>query len=571
MTDEPLTVTVRARIPDPRHDEILYALGERFGSLTRSLISPLADILAIRDAKTRKAAYAALKRETCARHRVSARYYNSARMAAEGLVRGRKESADRNLSLLRKRSRAEQGKLRRLGKELAKAEKADAAERAEFLRRSGRPCRRPESAEISRIRCLIRNRTRRLDSLGARILRETAQKERPTGIMIGRGAMRRRHLMTGPEFDAAWRRARSGNVLIAGSGDEADGNQSCKIDLSDLDRGLIHVRVRPMTAGAVRTEDWVLIRDVPLSDHAVRALLAVRGRVRAREEAALLSGGRALGTGEPVTVRFLASAPPATPGRPPASDFEILVTVREEVPARVAPSGLTLGVDLNADHAAWAVINAQGNPVATGTVPMPLRQLTSGQRDAVIGDACAELVRIAVLHGCDAIAIEDLDLSGKAPARFADASRAAAALPTRKFAETIRRRAVRAGLRVSAVNPAWTSVLGRVNYSYPNGLTVHEGAAIVIARRSRGLSERVRNHRQRRLDAVTGPEDTRSRPEPPDPKTLAAALRGFAASERVRCGRFRAPSSRAEWAETLAAARTLRSGGRGRARSGANP
>jgi IS605 OrfB family transposase len=79
----------------------------------------------------------------------------------------------------------------------------------------------------------------------------------------------------------------------------------------------------------------------------------------------------------------------------------------------------------------------------------------------------------------------DLEGSGAGYARMLS-SLAYAAIQT-----TLRRRAARAGVELVAVNPAYTSVIGRVNYARRYGLSAHCAAAVAIARRAAGLSERV--------------------------------------------------------------------------------
>lgn len=54
----------------------------------------------------------------------------------------------------------------------------------------------------------------------------------------------------------------------------------------------------------------------------------------------------------------------------------------------------------------------------------------------------------------------------------------------------VRSRAFKEGIQVLAVNPAFTSLIGRLKFSERYGLTVHQSAALVIGRRSMGLSER---------------------------------------------------------------------------------
>lgn len=55
----------------------------------------------------------------------------------------------------------------------------------------------------------------------------------------------------------------------------------------------------------------------------------------------------------------------------------------------------------------------------------------------------------------------------------------------------IESRAYRKGVEVLSVDPAYTSVIGRIKYALKRGLSLHESAALCIARRGSGLSEKV--------------------------------------------------------------------------------
>ena len=66
------------------------------------------------------------------------------------------------------------------------------------------------------------------------------------------------------------------------------------------------------------------------------------------------------------------------------------------------------------------------------------------------------------------------------------------------MATSMRSRATRYGVEVSEVNPAYTSVIGRVKFSKRYGLSTHGSAALCIGRRLLGCSERL----PRRLDSV---------------------------------------------------------------------
>ncbi|WP_444508950.1 hypothetical protein, partial [Enterobacter mori] len=53
------------------------------------------------------------------------------------------------------------------------------------------------------------------------------------------------------------------------------------------------------------------------------------------------------------------------------------------------------------------------------------------------------------------------------------------------------RMALRNGLSVKTVNPAYTSVIGKLKYSKKYGISVHETAAFTIARRGLELQEQL--------------------------------------------------------------------------------
>lgn len=50
---------------------------------------------------------------------------------------------------------------------------------------------------------------------------------------------------------------------------------------------------------------------------------------------------------------------------------------------------------------------------------------------------------------------------------------------------------IREGVEIIKVKPQFTSKIGLYKYCHQNGMVVHNGAAMVIARRSYNLKERV--------------------------------------------------------------------------------
>ena len=81
----------------------------------------------------------------------------------------------------------------------------------------------------------------------------------------------------------------------------------------------------------------------------------------------------------------------------------------------------------------------------------------------------------------------------------------------------IKFRAFRFCVEVHEVNPAFTSIIGRVKFSKRYGLSVHESAALCIGRRFLGVSEKFPRHQAEIADGkggyVTLPLPVRNRGE----------------------------------------------------------
>ena len=89
--------------------------------------------------------------------------------------------------------------------------------------------------------------------------------------------------------------------------------------------------------------------------------------------------------------------------------------------------------------------------------------------------------------------IEELDFSKKKQELQGTDPRYARMLSSfncHKIASGIDGACFRAGVGVVKINPAYTSVIGAVNYAQVKGISVHMAAALAIARRGLGLSEK---------------------------------------------------------------------------------
>ena len=164
-----------------------------------------------------------------------------------------------------------------------------------------------------------------------------------------------------------------------------------------------------------------------------------------------------------------------------------------DVPAVTDRRRGAIGVDLNADHLAVAETDSSGNCINAWRVPLVTYGKNTNQAEAIIGDAVASVVEYAREVG-KPIVIEKLDFRQKKSVLEGESrkySRMLSSFSYGKIKAYFLSRGYREGVEVHQVNPAYSSVVGRVKFMERYGLTVHQAAALVLARRLLGCSERI--------------------------------------------------------------------------------
>ena len=152
----------------------------------------------------------------------------------------------------------------------------------------------------------------------------------------------------------------------------------------------------------------------------------------------------------------------------------------------------TIGVDLNADHLAVAETDASGNYVNAWRVPLVTYGKSTHQAEALIGDAVSGVVVQYARQVGKPIVIERLDFRQKKAVLEGQSrkySRMLSSFSYGKIKAYFVSRGYRQGVEVHQVNPAYSSVIGRVKFMERYGLSVHQAAALVLARRSLNCSE----------------------------------------------------------------------------------
>ena len=115
------------------------------------------------------------------------------------------------------------------------------------------------------------------------------------------------------------------------------------------------------------------------------------------------------------------------------------------------------------------------------------------QAEAIIGDAVAGVIEHSREVG-KPIVIERLDFRQKKAVLEGENRRYSWMLSSFSYGKIkayFLSRGYQEGVEVHPVNPAFSSVIGRVKFMERYGLSVHQAAALVLARRLLGCSERI--------------------------------------------------------------------------------
>ena len=448
-----LVGTYQTRIADygdvePTHGEAaLAAYVELYGRVQRKLF---ADFSAGKSP-------ASLKKVYLQRYGIPARMFNGVRVSLEGKVSAVQKSMGLRLDNLQ----------RRIGR--AEQQIADAAEHGRLDQ--------------------VHQKKRRLANLRHRLSALEAD------ISVGRVRLcfgskrlwRKQHNLetngyaSHEEWLRDWQDARSDEFFVLGSRDETAGCQLCVANVTD--DGTLALRLRMPDSLAERHGKYLLIENVRFAyghDQVFAALqsnfeYAGYQRQHGEREA------RSTELGQAISYRF----------KWDGKGWRVFVSTNMMgVPVVTDQRRGAIGVDLNADHLAIAETDASGNCLNAWRVPLATYGKSTHQAEALIGDAVAGVVEYA-REVSKPIVIEKLDFRQKKAILEGQSRRYSRMLSSFSYGKVkayFISRGYREGVEVHQVNPAFSSVIGRVKFMERYGLSVHQAAALVLARRLLGCS-----------------------------------------------------------------------------------
>jgi len=430
----------------PVQEKVLEAFAELFGRVERSLFAALQTGKSITD----------IKREFLGRFGITARQFNAIAAGLKGKIASVKERRPGLIMETKER-------IRKAKKVVGKLEK-----------------RSPGSEKLHQ-------KKRRLHLLEQRL--EAMQADQENGIVRicfgsrklfrAQFALEENGYQDIAEWRADWKNRRTGQLFLLGSKDETAGNQSCQAVLEEDGSLKLCLRL-PDALGMPGKRLTIQSVRFAYGHEAILAALAASQRISAKTKAGMQIRKR---DGCAISYRFLRDE----------KGWRVFASIEAQpVPETTRREAGAFGIDVNIDHLAVAEIDRFGNLVRSRRIDMNLYGKTTEQAKALIGDAAVSIAGLATKAG-KPVVIEKLDLFGKrAELEAVDPARARkiSSFACSKVTSMLKAACFRAGVEVIEVNPAYTSVIGAVNHARRSGVSVHQGAALAVARRGLGLSER---------------------------------------------------------------------------------
>ena len=370
--------------------------------------------------------------------------FNSVRVSVEGKVSGARESQQWQIESLGRRTE-------RAGQQIVEAHKR---------------------GDLN----AVHNKKRRLATLCQRLasLRDDVAAGRVRLCFGSRKLWRRQYALeangysTHEEWFRDWRDARSDEFFIMGSKDEKSGCQLCVATVRD--DGKVDLRLRLPDALADRHGKYLVIEEVHFNHGHAQVLAALQGGCQA------------------ISYRF----------KRDQKGWRVFASVKHQPVPVVTQRRLgAIGVDVNIAHLAVSETDFSGNWLRSWSVPLVTYGKSNRQAEALIGDAVAKVVARAREAG-KPLVVENLDFSNKRALLEGESPRRSRMLSSFAYGRIktyFLSRGYREGVEVREVNPAFSSVIGRVSFMERYGLSVHQAAALVLARRSLGCSEGIPDRR----------------------------------------------------------------------------
>jgi IS605 OrfB family transposase len=267
----------------------------------------------------------------------------------------------------------------------------------------------------------------------------------------------------------AWKDKRKQQFTLVGSKDESAGNTNCQIRYNDKTKEFnLKINVHPKESNPINK-----YIDVPLNVYNGKDMLIA-----------------ALNNGQAITYRFYKDFK--------KNEYRVFVSFdkslsKPEIKTKTRHLG-AIGIDINHGFLSVVETDLYGNRQETFDMPLDLSGLSSNQSKDKIAVTVKEITDYAAYIG-KPIVLEDLDFSDKKRQLTAGVNvkynKMLSSFAYNKIISLFEARCFDKGIEMIQVNPAYSSVQGRLKYKNQGyKISVHQGAAWVLARRGMLLNEK---------------------------------------------------------------------------------
>lgn len=440
-----MILSYQTKLPDYQEKEaILKKMASFLSSIERALFADYA----------KKKNLSALKTEYLKKYQITARQFNAIRISLEGKIESIVQIREEQMTTLR-------DLLIKLNKRIPRLKKAQDLYR----------CKKKVFLLEKKLEGLIEDK-----KLGKVRLCFGSKKK-----FHAQYHLKENGYTSHQEWKEDWIESRDSSFFTLGSKDESCGNQTCQATIAE--DGSLTIKLR-LPDALVKEKKYLTFENV-IFPYGHEVIVAALKNCQQRHKLQSEKDPSYIHYGQPISYRFKLEKGKCTLFASTAMAAPCLVTHKERG---------VIGIDINADHLAMAELDCQGNCIDKKSFPLPLYGKTSDQREALIGDVVAQIVDHAIAIQ-KPLVVEYLNFEEKKKELHQSKNfrycRMLSSFIYRKILSMIDSRAYRKGVEVFSVNPAFTSLLGRIKYAVRFGLTVHESAAFCIGRRGMGFSEKV--------------------------------------------------------------------------------
>jgi IS605 OrfB family transposase len=377
-----------------------------------------------------------LKRKYIKKHGLTARQFNSIHYSLKGKIASAKECQKLNINSLKE-------KIQQLEKKITSNKK------------------------LSPLKVFQKKRS--LESLQKKLKQlQEDEKLGKVSICFGSHRLFREQFYlenkTHAEWKVEWDHARNHQFYSVGSKDETGGNQSCVL-LKKEDK--FSIRLRLPHALESKFGKYLVIENIDFDYGKEELLKLLDSPIK-----------------KAMTYRFLKDQ----------KGWRVFVSFEQDAKKLITKKELgAVGVDINANHLALAMIDRYGNKIESKKIRLNLYGKSKDQSKAIIGDAIKSVIQTAKEKQIPVV-IEELNFDKKKQSLKAanpSYARMLSSFSYRKIIENFETKAFKEGVELIKVSAAYTSMLGSIKYKKPYGLSTHTSAAFCIGRRGLGYLEKL--------------------------------------------------------------------------------